>query len=81
MERAFAELRRAICQPGIIADIPSEAVDAFAAESIVALAVGGHGSRLGSLTDAQGINKNAVRLPSGDTMVELTIRMYRAAGF
>ena len=81
MERAFDELRQAICQPGAMANVTPAAMEEFASTSVVALAVGGHGSRLGALTDAQGINKNAVRLPSGDTMVELTIRMYREAGF
>ncbi len=81
MERAFAELRNAICQPGEIAEIDREDVEAFAANSVVALAVGGHGSRLRAMTDALGVNKNAVRLPGGGTMLDLTIQMYCAAGF
>lgn len=81
MERAFDELRQAICQPGAVVDIGPETLDEFASRSVVALAVGGHGSRLGTMTDAQGVNKSAMRLPNGDTMVELTIRMYREAGF
>jgi NDP-sugar pyrophosphorylase family protein len=81
MERAFGELRQAICQPGATADVAPAVIEEFASQAVVALAVGGHGSRLGAMTDAQGINKSAMRLPNGNTMVELTIRMYREAGF
>ena len=59
---------------------PSELRD-FAANSVVALPVGGEGTRLRAVTDALGIQKNAILLPNGESMIERTIRMYRDDGF
>ena len=81
MEAALAALRQAICDPGERANITNQELRDFAARSVVALPVGGHGSRLRSVTEPLNVQKNALRMPNGETMIELTIRMYRDAGF
>lgn len=81
MEQAFDALRLAICDPGDGVELTPEDIRSFVENCTVALAVGGHGSRLQAITNSLGVNKNALRLPNGDTMLELTIRMYRDAGF
>lgn len=81
METALEDLRRVVCDPGERWDISPGELRNFASECVVALPVGGEGSRLRSVTDALGIQKNALRLPNGETLIERTIRMYRDAGF
>lgn len=81
MEAALDDLKAAVCDPGERADIGQAALKSFAAECVVALPVGGEGSRLRSVTDSLGIQKNALRLANGETLIERTIRMYREAGF
>ena len=81
MEAALNDLKLAVCDPGERADIGQADLQAFAADCVVALPVGGEGSRLRSVTDALGIQKNALRLANGETLIERTIRMYRDAGF
>lgn len=81
MDKAFQQLRKAICDPGERTSIRQEDLESFAENCVVALAVGGHSSRMQSITDELGVNKNALKLPNGDTMLESTIRMYRDAGF
>lgn len=81
MEAALDDLRMAVCNPGARAVLASEDLRDFAATCVVALPVGGAGSRLRSVTDALGIQKNALRLPNGETLIERTIRMYRDEGF
>lgn len=41
---------------------------------------GGESSRFKEVAGAANVHKNAFRLPNGDTMMEMTIRMYRDAG-
>lgn len=81
METALDDLRRAVCDPGERAVMDPEDLWDFASTCVVALPVGGEGSRLRSVTDALGIQKNALRLPNGETLIERTIRMYRDEGF
>lgn len=81
MESALDDLRRTVCDPGERAVIDPADLHAFAANAVVALPVGGEGSRLRSVTDTLGIQKNALRLPNGETLIERTIRMYRDEGF
>lgn len=46
----------------------------------VALMAGGESSRFQSVPGSETSNKNAFKLPNGDSMVEMCIRMYRDAG-
>lgn len=46
----------------------------------VVLSAGGEGSRFQSTPGASGVQKSAFVLPTGDSMIERTIKMYRDAG-
>jgi NDP-sugar pyrophosphorylase family protein len=81
LERALNDLRDAICESSEPAHIDWPELLRFAENCVVALPVGGQGSRLQSITERFGVQKNALRLPDGDTMLARTIRMYRDAGF
>jgi NDP-sugar pyrophosphorylase family protein len=81
LEAALDTLRRAVCEPGAHAVLDPAEFRKFAANCVVALPVGGEGSRLRSITDPLGIQKNALTLPNGETLIERTIRMYRDEGF
>ena len=81
MEAALADLREAVCDTGERVILDAATFQEFAASCVVALPVGGEGSRLRSVTDPLGIQKNALTLPSGETLIERTIRMYRDEGF
>jgi NDP-sugar pyrophosphorylase family protein len=61
-------------------EISDEAWAKFAANCIVVLMVGGESSRYATVLEGKKVNKNAHELPNGDTMLEMTIRMYRDAG-
>jgi NDP-sugar pyrophosphorylase family protein len=81
MDAALEELKTAICRPGARAVLAVDDLREFASRCVIALPVGGEGTRLRTITDRQGIQKNALRLPNGETLIERTIRMYRGAGF
>lgn len=81
MKTALDNFRHAIYSPGETARISNSELQQFANNCIVALAVGGEGSRLKAATESRQVHKTALRLPDGDTMTERTIRMYRDAGF
>ena len=53
----------------------------FTASTTVALMAGGESSRFSAVLDGTQANKSAFELPNGDTMIEMCIRMYAAAGF
>jgi NDP-sugar pyrophosphorylase family protein len=84
MERALSDLGHVVCRLGEPADLSDDRMARFAANTVVALTAGGEGSRLQTVTESGasgGVHKTAFRLPSGDTMIERTIRMYRESGF
>jgi NDP-sugar pyrophosphorylase family protein len=81
MKVALDHFRNAIYSPGEKAQLSNSELRQFAEQCVVALAVGGEGSRLKAATDSQQVHKTALRLPNGDTMTERTIRMYRDEGF
>lgn len=81
MKDALDRFRHAIYSPGETVHISKDEVQHFIDNCVVALAVGGEGSRLRALTASQDVHKAALRLPNGETMTERTIRMYREAGF
>jgi NDP-sugar pyrophosphorylase family protein len=62
-------------------EISSQELGVFAINTVVVLTAGGEGSRLRSMTEIDKAHKAALRLPTGDTMIERTIKMYRDAGF
>lgn len=80
MKSALEKLKKEICQlsePNLLSAAEWAKV---AANCQVALMSGGESSRFQEVPGAQGANKNSLRLPNGDTMIEMTIRMYRDAG-
>jgi mannose-1-phosphate guanylyltransferase len=81
MKGALDHFRNAIYSPGETAQLSNSELRQFAEQCVVALAVGGEGSRLKAATDSQQVHKTALRLPNGDTMTERIIRMYRDEGF
>lgn len=81
MQDALDHFRNAIYSPGEQAHISNTELRQFAENCVVALAVGGEGSRLKVETESQHVHKTALRLPNGDTMTERTIRIYKKAGF
>jgi mannose-1-phosphate guanylyltransferase len=81
MQSALDHFRKAIYSPGETAHINNAQLQQFAENCVVALAVGGEGSRLKATTESQQVHKTALRLPNNDTMTERTIRMYRNEGF
>jgi NDP-sugar pyrophosphorylase family protein len=81
VDAALEALKVAVCNVGDRTNLGREDLKGFAAACVVALPVGGEGSRLRSVTDALGIQKNALLLPNGETLIERTIRLYRDAGF
>lgn len=81
MKVALNNFKNAIYSPGETAHISNTELQQFANNCVVALAVGGEGSRLKAMTESQQVHKTALRLPSGETMTERTIRIYREAGF
>lgn len=80
MKLALEKLKKQVCSlhpPQILPDDEWENIkDKFQ----VALMTGGESSRFQEVPGARGANKNSLRLPNGDTMLEMTIRMYRDAG-
>jgi NDP-sugar pyrophosphorylase family protein len=81
MKAALDNFGKAIYSPGETTHISDVELQQFASNCVVALAVGGEGSRLKAVTDSQQVHKTALRLPNGETMTERTIRIYREAGF
>ena len=81
MQRSLEHLKSEIASFQEAPGLDAASLEDFIANCIVVLTAGGEGSRLRSLTDAQRVNKSAMVLPNGDTMIQRTIRMYRVAGF
>lgn len=52
----------------------------YADNTVVALMAGGESSRFRDVLDGQPVQKSVFELPNGDTMIEMTIRMFRDAG-
>lgn len=52
----------------------------YADNTVVALMAGGESSRFKDVLDGQPVQKGVFELPNGDTMIEMTIRMFRDAG-
>lgn len=50
-------------------------------KTTIVLMAGGESSRFSEVAKGVAVNKNAFRLPNGDSMIEMAIRMYREAGF
>lgn len=61
-------------------DMSDEEWDKYANNAVVALMAGGESSRFKDVLAGQPVQKSVFELPNGDTMIEMTIRMFRDAG-
>jgi len=72
--------KQQMCTPGSTPDISPETLNDLKAQSVVVLPAGGEGSRLRHLTEEENLQKAALRLAEGDSLIVRTIKMYRDAG-
>ena len=61
-------------------ELSDEEWGSFADNTVVALTAGGESSRFSPVLAGKQVQKSVFELPNGDTMMEMTIRMYRDAG-
>src|SRR3989338_6989017 len=80
MQDALQNLKSQICNIHKDQKISNEEFKAFAKNTTVALMAGGESSRFRSVPGSENTNKNSYKLPNNDTMIEMTIRIYRDAG-
>ena len=80
MKLALEKLKKQVCSLHPPQILPDEKWENIKDKFQVALMTGGESSRFQEVPGAKGANKNSLKLPNGDTMLEMTIRMYRAAG-
>ena len=80
MQDALQNLKSQICNIHKDQKISNEEFKIFAENTTVALMAGGESSRFRSVPGSENTNKNSYKLPNDDTMIEMTIRMYRDAG-
>ena len=81
MKKALKELKGKITKIKKPKKISDKIWQDFVAKTTVVLMAGGESSRFSEVTKGSPVNKNAFRLPNGDSMIEMTIRMYKEAGF
>ncbi len=80
MHKSLQELKRHIASFGPSAKVSDEVWEEVSKDFVVALMSGGEGSRFQEVSGNAKSHKNSYELPNGDTMIEMTIRMYRDAG-
>lgn len=81
MKKALKELKGKITKIKKPKKISDKIWQGFVAKTTIVLMAGGESSRFSEVTKGDPVNKNAFRLPNGDSMIEMTIRMYKKAGF
>ncbi len=80
MIQELNELKQKICNITPPPQLSKDEINKAKENIVVALMAGGEGSRFKSVMGSENTNKNSFQLPNGDTMIEMTIRMYRDAG-
>ncbi|HEU5121515.1 MAG TPA: NDP-sugar synthase [Candidatus Saccharimonadales bacterium] len=80
LQTELNQLARKIASFSKPSPVSDEEWKVFADNTVVVLMAGGESSRFSSVLEGAETNKNAHELPNGDTMIEMTIRMYRQAG-
>ncbi|MBU1133273.1 MAG: sugar phosphate nucleotidyltransferase [Patescibacteria group bacterium] len=78
MKKALENLKKEIASFSVSKKLSDEKWKKIADNCVVALMAGGMSKRFSSVSGGE--NKNSFKLPNGDTMVEMIIRMYRDAG-
>jgi len=74
-------LKTQVCKLNAPTAVSEDTWNQFTANTTVALMAGGESSRFKSVPGSEHSNKSSFRLPNGDTMIEMAVRMYRDAGF
>jgi NDP-sugar pyrophosphorylase family protein len=72
--------REQMCSPGPTPGVSGDELNQVKERCVVALPAGGEGSRLRHLTQGEDVQKAALRLAEGDSLIVHTIKMYRDAG-
>ena len=80
MKEEKKKLKKNVCSGGKTEKLPPQKWAEVCKKTIIVLMSGGESSRFKEVAGAANVHKNAYRLPNGDTMMEMTIRMYRDAG-
>ena len=80
MKVALETFRNAIYSPGETVQISDTELQQFAKNCVVALAVGGEGSRLKAVTESEQVHKTALTLPGGDTMTGAEEQRFTSMG-
>lgn len=80
MKDEFEKLRKNLCSWDKTEKLTSKEWDKVSQKTTVVLMSGGESSRFREVVGSANVNKNAFQLPNGDTMMEMTVRMYRDAG-
>ena len=73
-------LRQQMCSHAPAPRVAPTQLDRTKARTVVALPAGGEGSRLRHMTQDRGLQKVALPLAEGDSLIVRTIKMYRDAG-
>jgi len=81
MKEAFQNLKKQICSLNKPVNTANLKVESVVGNCVVVLMAGGESSRFKEVAGDKNVNKNSFKLPNGDSMIEMTIRMYRDAGF
>ncbi len=81
MKKALKELKKKITKIKKPKKISDKVWQDFVSRTTIVLMAGGESSRFSEVAKGLAVNKNAFRLPNGDSMIEMTIRMYKEAGF
>lgn len=80
MKKALKELKKKISHIKKPKKISEKEWKNFINNTTVVLMAGGESLRFTEVTNGAPVNKNAFLLPTGDTMIEMAIKMYRDAG-
>ncbi|HDQ88539.1 MAG TPA: hypothetical protein ENN92_00090 [candidate division WWE3 bacterium] len=80
MKKALQDLKESVCKINNPKETSPEKIQKFMENVQVALMAGGESSRFREVLESQDVNKNAYKLPNGETMIERVIQMYAKAG-
>ncbi len=80
MQKALNRLKKRVAKLSDPTPLSKEKLEQMAKNCQVALMAGGESSRFREVVGTQQVNKNAYKLPNGETMIERAIKMYRDAG-
>jgi NDP-sugar pyrophosphorylase family protein len=81
MRKALKALKKRMIKIKKPKKVPDQVWKDFVSKATIVLMAGGESSRFSEVTKGIAVNKNAFRLPNGDSMIEMAIRMYKEAGF